>query len=102
VEKRGRAGQATDDNIIRRMRLACWITMATDTHPEEVILLAFARQQWFRECASVLRLYVHCLSFLMNAATKCCCFPSGLGLTTRSFVTLRKKIKRTANFRLMC
>ena len=27
----GRAGQATDDNIIRRMRLACWITKATET-----------------------------------------------------------------------
>jgi hypothetical protein len=27
-----RAGQAADDNIIRRMRFACWITKATDTH----------------------------------------------------------------------
>ena len=31
VEKYGRAGQATDDNIIRRMRFACWITKATNT-----------------------------------------------------------------------
>jgi len=27
----------TDDNIIRLMRIACWITEATDTHPEYVI-----------------------------------------------------------------
>jgi hypothetical protein len=32
VEKYGSAGQAADDNIIRRMRIACWITKATDTH----------------------------------------------------------------------
>ena len=32
VEKYGTAEQATDDNIIRRMRVACWITKATNTH----------------------------------------------------------------------
>ena len=31
VKKYGRAKQATDDNIIRRMRTACWIPMTTDT-----------------------------------------------------------------------
>jgi len=31
VEKPGRARQATDDIIIRRMRIACWITNATNT-----------------------------------------------------------------------
>jgi hypothetical protein len=31
VEKRGRARQATDDNITWRMPFACWITKATDT-----------------------------------------------------------------------
>jgi hypothetical protein len=56
VEKGGTAGQATDDNIIRRMRFACWITNATDTHLEYVILIAFPRQQWLHERASVLRL----------------------------------------------
>jgi hypothetical protein len=39
VEKYGTAGQATDDNIIQRMRFACWITKATDTHSEYVIRL---------------------------------------------------------------
>jgi hypothetical protein len=43
--KTGAAGQATDDNIIRRMRFAFWITKATDTHSEYVILIIFLRQQ---------------------------------------------------------
>jgi len=38
--------QATDGNIIIRMRCACWITKATDTHSEHEILIAFAQQQW--------------------------------------------------------
>ena len=31
-KKYGGAGEATDDNIIWRMRFACWITKATHTH----------------------------------------------------------------------
>ena len=31
--------KATDDNIIRRMRIACWIPKATETHSEYVTLL---------------------------------------------------------------
>jgi hypothetical protein len=46
----------------RRMRILCWITKATNTHSECVILIASRRQQWLREGASMLRLYVHCLS----------------------------------------
>ena len=45
MEKYGRSEQATDDNIILRMRFACWITKATDTHSEYVLIFAFARQQ---------------------------------------------------------
>jgi len=33
--------QATADNIIQHMYFACWITNATGTHPECVILIAF-------------------------------------------------------------
>ena len=40
MEKYGRATQATDDNIIRRMHFACSITKATDTHSECVILIS--------------------------------------------------------------
>ena len=39
----GRSGQTTDDNIMRRMRFACCVNKATDTHSEYVILTASAR-----------------------------------------------------------
>jgi hypothetical protein len=58
------ARQATDDNITQRMRFACWINTATDTHSKYVIGIAFPRQQCFRERASMLHLCVHFLSFL--------------------------------------
>jgi hypothetical protein len=54
VEKYATARQATDDNIIRRMRFACWITKVTDTHSQYVILISFPRQQWLRERTSML------------------------------------------------
>jgi hypothetical protein len=40
------------------MRIACWIT-----HPKYEILIAFPRQPWLRERASILPLYVHSFSF---------------------------------------
>jgi hypothetical protein len=47
VEKYGTDGQATDDNIIRRMCTSCWILKAIDTHSEYLIIfIAFPRQQW--------------------------------------------------------
>jgi hypothetical protein len=55
VKKYGAARQATDDNIIRRMRFACWITKAAVTHSEYVILTAFLRQQALRERTFMLR-----------------------------------------------
>jgi hypothetical protein len=71
VEKYGTARQATDDNIIRRMRFACWITKATDTHSKYVTLIAFPPQQWLRERALMLSYtyiaYLVPLSFLTNA-----------------------------------
>ena len=53
--KKPRAGQAKDYNIIQRMRIACRITKATDTHLEYVRLIAFPRHQWLRERALILR-----------------------------------------------
>ena len=38
-KKCGTARQVTDDNIIWRMRIACWINNDTDLHPEYVIVL---------------------------------------------------------------
>ena len=58
-KKYGTAGEATDDNITERMPIACWITKATNTHSEYVILNAFRRQQCFHEHVSVLRCFVY-------------------------------------------
>jgi hypothetical protein len=54
MRKYGRARQATDDNITRRMRFACWVTKATDTHSQYISLIIInsntkyfvARQQY--------------------------------------------------------
>jgi hypothetical protein len=55
MEKYGRAGQVTGDNIVRRRRITCWVTKATDIHSEYVILIAFPYQEWLHERAPVLR-----------------------------------------------
>jgi hypothetical protein len=68
VEKYGTAAQVTDDNIIRCMRFACWVTNATATHSEYEILTVFPRQQWVRERASVLTVYVQCRPCLCNTS----------------------------------
>jgi hypothetical protein len=49
VEKYGTARQAKDDNIVGRMRFACWINKTTDTPLKYVILTAFQRQKLLRE-----------------------------------------------------
>jgi hypothetical protein len=46
VEKYGRDREA---NVLRRKRLECWLTKATDIHSEYVILAAFPRKQRLRE-----------------------------------------------------
>jgi hypothetical protein len=63
VEKYCTAGKATDDNLIWRMRIACWIPKATDTHSEYAILIIFPLQQCLHESASILR-YSYIESFV--------------------------------------
>ena len=55
VEKCSRTRQAIDGNIIRRKRFACWITKATNTHSEYVMLIAFAGNYAYTNNAPVLR-----------------------------------------------
>ena len=53
--------------IIWRMRIARWITKATDTHSEYVIFITFPLPQWLRERPSILRYtYVACLVQYMS------------------------------------
>jgi hypothetical protein len=49
--------------IIWRMRIACWITKATDTRSVYVKLIDFTLQQWLHDRATILGLYVNDLSF---------------------------------------
>jgi hypothetical protein len=62
VEKYGRAGQATDDYIIRSTYFAYWITNATDTLSEYVILIAFHSKNGYM---TVPQCYVLCTLPLM-------------------------------------
>jgi len=48
-----RAGQARDK--IWRMRIASWITKATNSHPEYVIIIAFPLQHWLNQRALMFR-----------------------------------------------
>ena len=46
---------------IWRMRIACWIPKAKNTHSDYVILIACPLQQWLNECALLLRYtYIAC------------------------------------------
>jgi hypothetical protein len=94
VEKYSTARQATDDNITRRMRFACWITKVTDIHSKYVILIAFPRQQWLRERALMLRLYVHCLLLNMGFF----CFKHMSSSMARIFWCFRKVAKNDECF----
>jgi len=55
VEKYGRAEQATDGNIIQRMRFEFWVIKDPDTHSEYVNPIAFSKHQWLRHRFSLLR-----------------------------------------------
>jgi len=48
------------------MRIARWMTKATDKHSEYLTLTAFPLQQWLQERVSVLRLYIQSLSFVVS------------------------------------
>jgi hypothetical protein len=62
VEKYGRGRQATDDDIIRRMRISCWITKATDTHSEYVILIIFHGNNGYTDAPQYhVYMYIACL-----------------------------------------
>ena len=57
-----RVGQATDDTIARRMRIACQIPKATNTHLESVVLIAFPQRQLLHIVARVLNTHIACLA----------------------------------------
>jgi len=51
---------------IWRMRIAYWITKATDTHSECVVVIAFPLQQWLHERVSMLHYtYIACFVYTL-------------------------------------
>ena len=72
VYKHGRAGQASDYNIIRRMRYACWITKATDTHSAYVIVLLLFHANSGYANASQCYAYPYIVSLVFLSATPVC------------------------------
>ena len=56
------ARQATGDNITGRMRFACRITKATDTHSEFAMLITFFTATVVTRTRLDVKLCVHCLS----------------------------------------
>ena len=67
MEKYGKNRQATDGNITWRMRIAGWITKATNTHSEYVNIMAFPRGIWLCQRALLLRqTYISLLLMTVN------------------------------------
>jgi hypothetical protein len=63
MEKYGRDRQDTNDKTVQRIGITCWLTKATDTDSEYVILTVFSTATVVaRELLSVM-LYVHCMSY---------------------------------------
>jgi len=54
-----RSRQPTD-NMIKRMRCACWIREATDTHSEYLIPTLLPRKQWLGESSLMSRYTQSC------------------------------------------
>jgi hypothetical protein len=63
LETNGTARQARYNNIIRRMRSACWITVATDAHSEYKTLLHFRGNNGYTKA---LQCYVYTYTVLLN------------------------------------
>jgi hypothetical protein len=51
---------------IRRMRIACWIRKATNTHLEYVILIVFSTDTMVALTHLIVTLYVHCIVIVPN------------------------------------
>jgi hypothetical protein len=57
--------------ITWRMRIACWMTKATNTHLEYVTFIAFVQQQWLHKSSSMLR-YTHAVSHFLSVLIALC------------------------------
>ena len=65
VVERGRLQET-----IWRMRIACWMPKATDTHSQYVILIAFPLQQWLHKLALMLRYTLYIASLVLSSLSR--------------------------------
>jgi len=65
VERYSRYRQATDANIVRRMEFACWVTKATDTHSEYVIIIVFSSAGMVRR-TRICVMFLHKIPVLLS------------------------------------
>ena len=84
--------EPTDDNVTRRMRIACWIIKGTDTNSEYITPIACPRQQWWHERATILLLYIHCVSCSTYCTTN---RSTASAVSTCSYTKINRTIKTT-------
>ena len=70
MEKSSRAGQATDDNIMRHKRVGWWIAKATDTYSEYEIFIVFHGNNGCTN-ASQCYVYTYIASLVMVVKSLC-------------------------------
>jgi hypothetical protein len=84
---------------IWRMRIACWIPKAIDTHSEYVIRTAFPLQQKLHECASMLRYtyiaYLAMSVFLLHVFLWILC-------QARAIQAMHRKLKKQLHINMSC
>jgi hypothetical protein len=97
MQKYDRARHATDRDTKQHIYFSCWITKATDTHSEYVILIALPQHQWLHEHIPKLRyMYTVCLVYLLSPVKQIlgqsfasgheCFLPELLNLSFRSIL----------------
>jgi hypothetical protein len=102
----------TPQMTIWRMRIACWISEATDTHSGYVILIDFPLQQWLHESTTMLRyksivflvvivtVRQQCVTLNVRPLTKI--LPSVLQLTIRMYFVCTGSSSYMSETRALC
>jgi hypothetical protein len=101
VEKFYRSGQTTDDNIIRLMLFAFWITRATNTYSEHVIHILFHNNDGYENAHQCY--IMRTSSLLYDTVYGVFYNPSSVRLTENvSFIAYKACISRTVRLQLPC
>ena len=80
------------------MRIACWITKATYTNLEHVILIALRLQQWLRERALILRsTYIARLGNKVFIMLLLPCLQHKYAFRMQIYVAVQRTVSKTHN-----